>query len=486
MSVIETTPNVRAMESLKHVGYSNEAAIADLVDNSMDAGADRVHIQIGADKIAIVDNGSGMDRFTLEEAIKLGSNTQRSSGDLGKFGMGLVTASLSLGRKLTVHTEDEGSLKAYTVKQDLNLMIDKNKYYADLDESVKIGKSGTSVVIQNLDNLKYKHETLVNRVREELSRIFRHYIKAGKIISVNGEKLTALDPLMLDEEGAELYSDDTYDVNGKIIRIRVAFLPKFSKEEQKRRNVNSRTQGFYLVRNSREIVTASTLGMFTRDWWNTRIRIEVMFSDDLDAEFGIDFTKSKLTLKNSVRNLIHEATRKQISHLINRTKSTAKLDDKEAIVKHSESEQTIRQKNKLLILPKGNKEMRETAGGAARKKTKAEGKSKDRLNVSKTHEGNKDHPARGIEILEGHHSQFGPIFYCYMVGQKTIVEWNYDHPFYERMLLRFREEKDVITALDYLAYSFGVAEMTVQTEESQDVFGNYHSVASSNLRTLLS
>lgn len=481
---ILTTPNVRAMESLRHVGYSNEAAIADLVDNSIDAGATQVIVDIDSTKIAISDDGSGMTREIVEEAIKLGSNTQRAPGDLGKFGMGLVTASLSLGRKLIIQTEVEKATKSYIVTQDLDDMIKKNEYSAVLKELPSSSKAGTTVIIQKLTDLKYKPETLAKRAAESLAQTFRHYIKAGKSIVVNGTKLEANDPLML-EEGAELYSDDTYDVNGKVLRIKIAYLPELSREEQRRRNINARTQGFYLVRNSREIIGGVTLGQFTRDYWYSRIRIELMFSDELDTEFGIDFTKSKLSPQHALRDLIREATWKQIRHLSNRTKSAKELSSDNSTAKHEESEQTIKQKSKLLVLPKGNKERREMAGGSGIKRNESTN-DKERRNVTKTDPNGEPRLARGIEITEGHLSQFGPIFYCHMVGQKTILEWNYDHPFYEKMLLRFKEDKDVITALDYLAYSLGVAEMTVQTEASEEVFNNYHSVAASNLRTLLS
>ena len=95
-------PNpARLIESLRHVGYGNYEAIADLVDNCFDAEADRVFIQISQHRgdfhITVADNGWGMGRETLDQALKLGSLTERDiATDLGKFGMGLVTASLSL------------------------------------------------------------------------------------------------------------------------------------------------------------------------------------------------------------------------------------------------------------------------------------------------------------------------------------------------------------------------------------------------------
>src|SRR4249920_975412 len=99
----------RLIESLRYLGYGNYEAIADLVDNSIDADAHIINIHIqqreGQIQILIADNGTGMDLSTLDQAMKLGSLTARDmNSDLGKFGMGLVTASLSIAKRCHVIT----------------------------------------------------------------------------------------------------------------------------------------------------------------------------------------------------------------------------------------------------------------------------------------------------------------------------------------------------------------------------------------------
>lgn len=107
----ENLPNAaKVISSLRLVGYDNISAIADLVDNSLDAGAQNIQLQIKPDldgyTIYLADNGSGMSKNILDEALKLGSDTERDEdSDLGKFGMGLVTASLSMCKRLTVITK---------------------------------------------------------------------------------------------------------------------------------------------------------------------------------------------------------------------------------------------------------------------------------------------------------------------------------------------------------------------------------------------
>ena len=106
---IEMIPSARRlMESLRDIGYDLPSAVADLVDNSLDAGADNVHVDLEHDRdggyIRITDDGEGMTERQLDEAMRYGSARQYGGGDLGHFGLGLKTASLSQCRRLTVAT----------------------------------------------------------------------------------------------------------------------------------------------------------------------------------------------------------------------------------------------------------------------------------------------------------------------------------------------------------------------------------------------
>ncbi len=99
----------RLMSSLRDLGYDFAAAVADLVDNSITAGADEVRIDIEFDGdhswVRIADNGTGMTEEQLLEAMRYGSERDYENDDLGRFGLGLKTASLSQCHKLTVATK---------------------------------------------------------------------------------------------------------------------------------------------------------------------------------------------------------------------------------------------------------------------------------------------------------------------------------------------------------------------------------------------
>src|SRR5438552_722916 len=111
LHLLDNPPNARrTMEALREMGYDSYASILDIIDNSIDAQASVIRAEIAEKKgdivITIDDDGYGMDEDTLSEALRLGSDTEREPGDLGKFGMGLVTASIGLSQRVEVLTKE--------------------------------------------------------------------------------------------------------------------------------------------------------------------------------------------------------------------------------------------------------------------------------------------------------------------------------------------------------------------------------------------
>jgi len=106
------------LESMRAIGYSFEAALADLIDNSIAAGARNVNIRFSANNapyIAVIDDGAGMSPQDLTDAMRHGSRNpgiRRDALDLGRFGLGLKTASLSQCRTLTVVSLRDGVVSA--------------------------------------------------------------------------------------------------------------------------------------------------------------------------------------------------------------------------------------------------------------------------------------------------------------------------------------------------------------------------------------
>ena len=155
------------MNSMRAMGYSFEAAIADIVDNSVSAQAKNIILKfpIGpADcRVAVCDDGIGMSKKELLDAMKYGSQLKsgkRSSDDLGRFGLGMKAASLSQCRRLTVVSKKENKVSAYI--WDLDVIEEKKDWYMIDCSKEQIGnikyieclddtESGTIVLWENFD-----------------------------------------------------------------------------------------------------------------------------------------------------------------------------------------------------------------------------------------------------------------------------------------------------------------------------------------------
>ena len=236
-NLVKNIPNAaKLISSLRHLDYNNPKALADIIDNSIDANASHIWIDIIPKKekakeeseigtIIVTDNGKGMDFETLDEAMKLGSDTfKNASYDLGLYGMGLITSSISIGEKLTVLTK-EANGKLYKSIQDLELIYKENEFIKILEigneEDYKLFQSkiltsnmknkdiqiatdqssknvsGTVVILENLDNLDYQIiNGFANSLQQKLGQIYRKFITAGTIkIFIQGAEVKAIDPI---------------------------------------------------------------------------------------------------------------------------------------------------------------------------------------------------------------------------------------------------------------------------------------------------
>ena len=186
------------MQSTRAIGYSLEAAIADIIDNSIAAKAGKVQLSffpVGDAYVSILDNGTGMDDAQMNIAMQYGSKSPtetRDSSDLGRYGLGLKTASLSQCRVLTVISKQGDQVIGrrwdldYVIKTGAwsLLILDKEDFasvphISDLYEQ----DSGTLVVWQNLDRLlmgEVDYEKSLGRkmdeVRQHLELVFHRYL----------------------------------------------------------------------------------------------------------------------------------------------------------------------------------------------------------------------------------------------------------------------------------------------------------------------
>lgn len=229
------------IESTRAIGYSLEAAVADIIDNSIAANAKNVDIYffpIDGAYIAILDNGKGMTEKEIDIAMQYGSKNpteERDKKDLGRFGLGLKTASLSQCRCLTVISKQGDNLEGRQWDIDhvtevgdwsLNVLDEEDiQQIPQFDELIK-NESGTLVVWQKLDRLKSGEINFelslgrkIDRVRDHLSLVYHRYL-AGESgitklkLSINGEKIKGIDPF-LTEKSVQAMDDETLVIQGE-------------------------------------------------------------------------------------------------------------------------------------------------------------------------------------------------------------------------------------------------------------------------------
>ena len=232
---VEVLPSAsRLTESLRDIGYDYVTAVADVVDNSVTAGARNVRIQVDfagrESRIIIVDDGAGMSPRVLDEAMRFGSRRAYKSKDLGKFGLGLKTASLSQGRRLSVLTRSAPTTKRISARVlDLDWVDYADKWEvlvpraSEFDPVIRNELSagpGTVVVWELLDRIlsyrdpdshwaRRKFERLPGLAAEYLGMVFHRFLD-GEVegrpsleISINDEPVQSWNPFALSERATK-------------------------------------------------------------------------------------------------------------------------------------------------------------------------------------------------------------------------------------------------------------------------------------------
>lgn len=321
------------IESTRAIGYSLEVAVADIIDNSIAANAKNVDIfffPIDGAYIAILDNGKGMTQEEIDIAMQYGSKNpaeERDKKDLGRFGLGLKTASLSQCRCLTVISKQGDNLEGRQWDIDhvtevgdwsLNVLDEEDIQQIPQFDELKKNESGTLVVWQKLDRLKSGEINFelslgrkIDRVRDHLSLVYHRYL-AGESgitklkLSINGEKIKGIDPF-LTEKSVQAMDDETLVIQGNKILVRPYILPHISKltsDEIKMlggKDGLRKQQGFYVYRNKRLLVWGTWFRMMRKGDLSKLARIRVDIPNTLDALWTLDIKKSSALPPAEVR-----------------------------------------------------------------------------------------------------------------------------------------------------------------------------------------
>ncbi len=317
---------------MRSIGYDPAAAAADLVDNSIAAGASIVSIRFdpGVPRaIAFIDDGCGMNSDGLLAAMRHGSQSpveSRSENDLGRFGLGLKTASMSQCRRLTVVTRKSGA-PPHGMVWDLDRVIETQDWtvaflepgelrsVAFLDDLLS-RPSGTLVVWENLDRLadgdpgdgSVLRDRMV-QVGDHLARVFHRYLSGKPIrlrLDLNRQQIAPIDPF-LENEGALASEEERIAVGNHYILLRAFTLPHISRLTRSQIDKAGgeaglrREQGFYVYRNQRLIVWGTWFRMFRQEELTKSTRVRVDVPNALDHMWSLDIKKSTASPPAAVR-----------------------------------------------------------------------------------------------------------------------------------------------------------------------------------------
>ena len=341
--LIESIPEARLLlMSLRSVGYTAEAAVADIIDNSISADATKIDITFDWDRrrIVITDDGLGMDSDSLIKNMRIGSADPgeiRPSKDLGRFGMGMKTAAFSLGKRLTVITKagDEFANATWDLDEVLRigwqLIIQDNDALSEVCKM--IGSQGTIIIIDKLDRLVDKNDVLKSKQRffrvlsnteKHISLIFHRFIEEdGLKLTLNGNSVEAWNPFVPENRATqELSEEPVYSDDGlHEVTIQPYILPhktKFSSPDDFKKAGGPKGwnyhQGVYLYRNKRLIVYGTWFDFIRKEPAYNLARIKVDISSTDDELWNIDIKKSAASLplfmRDTMARIIDIATEK--------------------------------------------------------------------------------------------------------------------------------------------------------------------------------
>ncbi len=307
----------------RDTGYRSAAyALAELVDNAIQAGASTVETRISAVageptplQITVTDNGAGMSPAELRQALAFGGSSRfNDRTSLGRYGMGLPNGSLSLARRFTVSSWQPGS--AHSAFLDVDEVVARRQRFIPKPvptpppDGSHASPSGTSVHLTKCDRVTYRRAgSMATRLRADFGRIFRAFILSGLNLTVNGEPVRATDPMFLDGRtehaaGRRFGEDLEYTVEAPsgqqgTIKIRFVELPieRWSglSSKDKRALGITNSPSCSVMRAGREIdrgwfFTGGKRRENYDDWW----RYEISFTPELDELFGITHAKQQI------------------------------------------------------------------------------------------------------------------------------------------------------------------------------------------------
>lgn len=331
----------RIIEGLRDTGYEFNTSMADVIDNSIAAQAKNIEVTVAMDfggniLVSVIDDGVGMDRDGLINAMRYGSKRRADQASLGKFGLGLKTASTAFCRRLSVISRSQTVSDVLKATWDLDHIAAVGRWELKLGSAVPeeikllntvaIDQSGTVVLWENVDRLlkayavpdgkaaKAALKRYVNDLRFHVSMVYQRFLDVNDkratdvSIRVNGEKVLPWDPYCVTETKAPIAEKvqkvEIGETENAEFTVRAYILPRkdeFSDQTTvKEARLTNDMQGLYVYRENRLIHGPDWLEMYSKEPHMSLCRIELSFDYKLDDAFQVDIKKSRILLDNSL------------------------------------------------------------------------------------------------------------------------------------------------------------------------------------------
>lgn len=505
----------RIVNGLRDTGYNFNTAIADIIDNSISAKATVVNVDIKLNpdldvNVYISDNGCGMDLDGLKNAMKYGSSERVEKNSLGKFGLGLKTASTAFCRRFSVLSRCKEDPTLRKVQWDLDYVAKQREWLlqfpeidedeVDLLEKTAGAGSGTLVVWDKVDRLLRDYKTRgnaekglarnIDSLREHLSMVFQRFLdkedtRAANIdIYINDEMLSAWDPFCSKEENTEILQEEDVPVempDGTKVPFHVAayILPKkgdFSSfEAEKKAKVSNDLQGVYVYRENRLIHCGDWFGLMKKEPHLSLLRIDFSFDYQLDELLSIDIKKSRILLIGELYKYFEEffgAPRRAAEKRYRDTENkNIQKSGKEA---HNPSNSSIDGKATDIveskIKPVGNDsaEVKNTNGTFTKS-----------IKIINNADPKQTRVVPVPTLDEG--ALWEPSF----VNGKHAVSINESHPFYKKIYGPYLAQHTVVEGLDFLLWALAEAENSTCSQSSIENYEDMRFKVSRTLKKLV-
>ena len=514
--ILEPDPS-RVMEGLRDTGYNFNTAIADLIDNSIAANAHRVKIKIvmspkGNVNVYLADDGHGMDLEGLKNAMRYGSDRRTDPSSLGKFGLGLKTASTAFCRSLSIVSKTDKS-DYNKVCWDLDEICKINKWKLltpeinedelDILEEVTNGKAGTLVIWDKVDRLMHSYqqqgprkkafERIILNLKTHLSRVYQRFISTEYSTNpiklyVNDDLINPWDPFCKKEPKTQLATSTEIpvEINENIkstFKVEAYILPRkeefSSNEAYKEADIKNDTEGFYVYRENRLIYMGGWLDTYTSDPHFSYLRINFSFDHTLDEAFKVDIKKSRILLADEIfdylkenflpapRNLANDLYRKGTVAQVKQVAGTA----------HEASNRNIDSK----------------ASSVENSTVVVDDKNAGTVKVSNSQGTFITTTIRIQETVESGHTRviLVPSIDSNMLWEPTIVEGNHavsinqSHPYYTKVYAPVLQNHVLVEGMDALLWALSEAEISTYNEETKEQYEDMRVQVSKILKKLV-